>query len=174
MGLLVLAAVIATAPPAPHVEHPHAGLGVALGLGLETEPGRPYGWLLRLDYAALLVLPPPHRVGAIFGLTAGYEYWRGAPDWGFDVPVGFVIGIRAFAVRATVGLGVDALLVDHVANATGFGLYAPLASASAGVDVAGWQVMLDARVTRRWQFGADDRTQWTAAIMVGKTLESKD
>jgi hypothetical protein len=84
-----------------------------------------------------------------------------------------VLGIRAQPVRATVGIGVEGFLVDVVDDDTGFGLYAPFASVRVGADVRGLQLGVDARVVRRWQFGAPDHTQWQLGAFVGMTWESK-
>jgi hypothetical protein len=41
----------------------------------------------------------------------------------------------------------------------------------AGLDVASFTLLADARVTRRWQLGADDHTQLAVTLSVGYALE---
>jgi hypothetical protein len=162
------------APPLPHAvdrspaptppAHPPAGLGANLGVGWAGD-----GWLARLDYDVLPVMAPSGEAGAVFGFTPALEIWRAKPDWGFAIPVAVVGGIRVLPVRATLGVGFDALLVDVVADDTGVGLWAPFACASLGLDVYGARLGVDARVVRRWQIGAPDFTQWQLAIYAGYT-----
>jgi hypothetical protein len=167
------AAQVAAVPPEPPRRREWCECGVdlaaSLGVGTASEAGRPTGWLARLEYGALFV--PNRRNGAVLGITLGVEYWRAAPDWGVDLPLGFVLGARVFPFRATVGVGTDVLLLDQVANSTGVGIYfAPFASAAIGVDAGGWTVMADVRATYRLQLASESRAQYVGAIMVGRSL----
>ena len=90
---------------------------------------------------------------------------------GTDLPASLIIGVRGTPVRAALAGGFDAILVDRVRDDTVVGFYAPFAGASAGLDVAGFRPIADARVTRRWQFGADSRTQWMYTLSLGHTLQ---
>lgn len=158
------------AAPNPHGEH--VGLGGDLAVGAAYASGVGDAWVARLEYDAMPVLAPPRRIGPLVSFVVGYEYWRaGTGTWGFDLPAELELGLRAFPFRATVGVGADAMLVDQVRGDTGVGFWAPLASASAGFDVDGFTVMADARVTRRWQIGADDFTQWMFTLAIGNTWE---
>lgn len=159
--------VATEAPPRP--AHPPAGIGGALAVGWAGS-----GWLARLDYDVLPVMAPDGSPGPVLGFVPGIELWRAAPDWGFAIPLGFVVGLRVFPVRATIGVGFDALLVDTVNDDTGLGLWAPFATASAGLDVHGFRLGVDGRVVRRWQLGADDFTQWQLAIFAGRTWGTPD
>ena len=162
-----VAAKVAEPPP-----HPRAGLGVELGFGVVRSGDLPDGWAGRLMYHLMPALPAPHRVGALFDLAIGYEYWRSGPGtWGTDLPAELELGIRVPGVRAELGVGFDAMLLDQVHGDTGFGLWAPLASATAGIDLWHVTLMADARVTRRWQLGADDHTQWMFTLGLGYTEE---
>ncbi len=171
---------VATAPQPvatasrPSAPHPPSGLGGALTIGRAGMEGTPTGWLARFDYELFPVLAPRGVAGPIFGFHIGWEVWRAAPDWGLALPIAIVLGVRAQPVRATVGIGVEGFLVDVVDDDTGFGLYAPFACARVGGDVLGLQLGADARVVRRWQFGAPDHTQWQLGAFVGMTWESKD
>ena len=163
----------AAAEPTPTPEHPPAGLGARIAVGEAFASGVGDAWVARLEYELYPVLAPRHQAGPLFGFLIGAEYWRaGTGSSGFDLPAEVALGMRVFPVRVTVGVGADVFLVDQVRGDTGFGLWAPLASASAGVDVGGWNVMADVRVTRRWQFGADDFTQWMVTLGIGRTLET--
>src|SRR5262249_18260066 len=136
--------------------------------------GEEAGWIARLEYELFPVLAPRGVVGPLFGFQIGWEVWRAAPDWGLALPFTIVLGVRAQPVRATIGVGFEGFLVDVVDDATGFGLWAPFAPARLGADVRGFQLGADARIVRRWQFGAPDHTQWQLGVFVGYTQESKD
>ena len=173
LGLLVMAGASAAAqpvatgpapPPAPRPAHPPAGLGANLGVGWAGD-----GWVARLDYDVLPVMAPSGEAGAVLGFAPALEIWRDKPDWGFAIPLALIGGIRVLPVRATIGVGLDALLVDRVDDDTGFGLWAPFACANVGLDLYGARVGVDARVVRRWQLGAPDFTQWQLAIYAGYT-----
>lgn len=165
---------IAVDPGRPEPAHPPAGLGGALTVGRAGMSGAETGWLVRLEYEVFPVLAPRVIPGVIFGIHVGYEAWRAAPDWGLSVPVAVVFGVRAQPVRATIGVGVEGLVVDVVDDDTGVGFYAPLACARVGADVLGLQLGADARIVRRWQIGAPDHTQWQLGAFIGGTWESKD
>jgi len=160
---------ITTAPPAPSEPrnpHPPSGIGASFALGRAGD-----AWLARLDYDVLPVMAPTRTVGPVFGFMPGIEYWRGAGDSGFAIPIAILMGIRAFPGRATIGLGFDAIVIDSVNDDVGFGLWAPFVSANLGLDIDGFRLGVDARIVRRWQFGADDFTQWQLAIFAGRTIE---
>ncbi len=159
---------------AAHPErHPPAGLGGTLTVGRAGMSGTPTGWLVRLDYELFPVIAPAGTAGPVVGLHIGWEVWRAKPDWGLSLPLAIVFGVRAQPVRATLGVGLNALIVDVVNDDTGVGLYAPFACARVGGDVFGIQLGADARITRRWQIGAPDHTQWQLGVFAGGTWESK-
>jgi hypothetical protein len=166
---------VATQPvaSAPDHRHPHAGLGGGLSLGLVDGPGADRGWVARLEYELFPALTPPGKLGGFFGFLPGFQAWRTERGWGLGVPVAFTLGVRAPGVRFGVIAGVEALLVDTVDGDTGVGLYAPLAGLRLATEVRGWYAAADVRVTRRWQFGADDFTQWQAAFAIGHTWETR-
>jgi hypothetical protein len=146
-------------------------LGIEIGGGGATESGRPTAGLGRIDTVAVLA---PHReVGLLVAMHLGMEYWTNGPDQGFDTPFGVSLGARVFPFRITIGVGTDLFLVDRVAASAGFGMYAPYASARLGVSVGGWSVTVDARATYRWQFFSASRGQYTAALMIGRTLRTR-
>jgi hypothetical protein len=130
------------------------------------------GWVARLDYELFPVMWPHGTVGPLLGFMSGLEYWRDGDDKGFSVPVLWTGGVRAYAMRALLGVGIHAITIDSVGGDTGVGLWGPIAMASIGVDVWGVRVGVDARATRRWQIGADDFTQLQLAISVGYTYGS--
>ncbi|HEY5944646.1 MAG TPA: hypothetical protein VIV40_04105 [Kofleriaceae bacterium] len=162
--------------PRPSPTAANVGIGARVGGGLAYSDGVPDAWLFRFDYEAFLYLAPRGTVGGLFGFLTGWDYWHarsGPNNWGFGMPTAFVIGMRAVAVRGLVGFGVNAFTIDQVNDDTGFGWCAPLALADVGLDIHGLTLMADARVSRRWQFGADDHTQWMFSVMVGSTLEPR-
>ena len=150
-------------------KHPPSGLGANLVFGFAGQKAGPSGWSARLDYEVFPFFTPG-KIGGFFGFMPGFEVWRSGEDnWGFSVPFGIGGGVRLFPLRATVGAGLDAMLVDQVDDDTGFGLWAPFALAKLGVDVGGFQIGADARVGYRWQFGAEDHTRWQLGVYVGFT-----
>jgi len=163
--------------PARQLDAAPVGIGARFGYGHAYSNGVPDAWLLRFDYEAFLFLAPRNTVGGLFGFLTGFDYWHardGMPDnWGFGMPAAFVVGMRAVAVRGLVGFGVNALTIDQVADDTGVGWMAPMALANVGLDIYGFTTTVDARVSRRWQFGADDHTQWMLSVMIGATLEPR-
>ncbi len=149
--------------------HPPSGLGADLVFGAAGQKDGPSGWSARLDYEVFPFFAP-EKNGGFFGFMPGFEYWRsGENNWGFSVPFGIAGGVRLFPVRATVGFGFDAMLVDQVDDDTGFGIWAPFGLAKLGVDIHGFQIGADARIGYRWQWGADDHTRWQLGLYVGFT-----
>jgi hypothetical protein len=163
--------------PQPPRDFANVGMGARLGAGVAYSEGVPDAWLVRLEHELFPFITPRHTVGGLFGFMIGFDYWHardGVPNnWGIGLPASFVLGMRAVAVRALVGLGVNALTIDQVDDDTGFGWFAPMAMANVGVDLFGWTAMLDTRVSRRWQFGAPDHTQWMFSVMIGRTFEPR-
>jgi len=179
-GGLAAAQPIATQPAtetatttAPPPAHPPAGLGAGVTFGWGGQRHGREGWVARLEYEAFPVYGEANPVGAVFGFQPGFEVWRsGENNWGFSLPIAIVLGIRAFPVRGTVGVGFDAFLIDQVDDDTGVGFWAPFAMARFGADVLGYQVGADARYGYRWQFGADDHARWQLGVYVAKTFGS--
>lgn len=181
--LVVLLAGTARAQPSPrdpapepqrerrdYGHHGRGGLGMNFALASPASLGTIDGWLGRLEYELLVAYGEDDEVGPVAGIVGGAEYWRMNGDSGFAMPVGMVIGIRAVMMRATVGFGIHAITIDEIADDTGVGLYGPYAGTTVGFDVRGIRVFADARVSRHWQFGADDFTQWQLGLAVGYTM----
>ena len=176
--LVVVLAGTARAQPSPreppvqrdYGRHGRGGLGLNFALASPASLGTIDGWLGRLEYELLVAYGEDDEVGPVAGLTGGVEYWRQGEDSGFAMPVGMVIGIRAVMMRATIGFGIHAITIDEIADDTGVGLYGPYTSATVGFDIRGVRVFADARVSRHWQFGADDFTQWQLGLAVGYTM----
>jgi hypothetical protein len=103
----------------------------------------------------------------------GLQIWDGPDGWGVGLPFAVAVGVRAPGVRAGGLFGLEMFSVESMADDTGVGLYQPLAGARLALDPAGWYAGVAVRVTRRWQFGADDHTQWQGVAMLGFTWESK-
>jgi hypothetical protein len=173
-------AQVAADPPDPETtsraDRPprqHVGLGVKFAAGEAVADAIATAWVARLEYDLLPILAPPDgRPGGLSGFTLGADYWRaGHGTWGIGLPVQLVLGVRAAHLRVTGGIGADMLLIDQVHGDTGVGFYAPLASLSAGIDTHSITVLADVRVTRRWQIGADDFTQWMFTLSLGFTEE---
>lgn len=161
--------VEATRTPEHAHHHPPSALGAQLVFGWAGQRNGPRGWSARLDYEVFPFFDPGRR-GGLFGFMPGFEVWRSGEDnWGFSMPFGIVGGVKLFPVRATVGVGFDAMLVDQVEDDTGFGLWAPFALAKLGADVMGIQLGVDARIGYRWQIGADDHARWQLGFYAGYT-----
>lgn len=156
----------------PH-HHPPSGLGLDFVFGWAGQRHGPSGYVARLDYELYPVLAPSRVAGWVFVFHAGFEYWRfGDDNWGVSMPFTFALGLRVFPVRILGGVGFDTIVVDQVANDTGFGLFAPLAMARASLDLFGAQVGVDARYAYHWLLGADDHARWQLGLFVGGTMES--
>ena len=152
--------------------HPHAALGAGLAFGAARLGGGANGWVGRLDFELLPVLAPPGKVGPIVGLQPALQAWGSDDGGGFGIPYAVVMGVRAPGLRVTGMLGVEVFFVDKIHDDYGFGLYAPFAGARAVFEHRRAYLGFDVRVTRRWQFGAADYTQWQASITVGGLVET--
>ena len=150
--------------------HGPAGVGGGAMFGFGGQKDGPSGWVARIE-AEVLPLYTRGDVGAVFGGLWGFETWRSGDDnWGFSFPVGFVFGGRVSPMRAAIGGGIDAILIDQVDDDTGVGFYAPFALARLGFDIAGFQLGADARIGYRWQIGAADHARWQLGVYIGKTV----
>jgi hypothetical protein len=161
---------------APRGPDPDIGFEAALSAGTAYAEGVETAAMFRFEELMGLALPRRHT-GGLLGISLGMEYWRTKPGtWGSALPVQVIGGLRTYPVpfRFQIGLGVNAILLDRWDGDTGFGLYAPLASASIGLDFQKVAIMADARVTRRWLIGADDHTQWTTTLSVIFNMELAD
>ena len=166
------AQVVAGSPPPP--EQTPAGFGARIAIGHAYAGGMDDAWAFQFQEEVLPVIYPWREGGPFTGIALGVDYWRAKPGtWGMDLPVLFQLGVRGFGLRAQAGLGFEALVVDRLAFSTGAGLWAPLAQACAGLDLFGAQLLVDARVARRWQWGNDDFTQFTVTVSLGGTWEAK-
>ena len=161
-------------PVPPHEPAP-VGIGARLGYGWAYADGVPDAHLFRLDYETFVFITPRHTVGGMFGFLTGFDYWKGGEkdNWGFGLPAAFIIGMRAVAVRGYVGAGVNGFTIDQWNDDTGFGWMAPMAVANVGLDLFGFTASFDTRVSRRWQFGSPDHTQWMFSVMIGAVLEPR-
>ena len=164
------AAQVAAAPAAeePEHRHPPGGLGGSAVVGLADD-----GWVARLDYELFPVMAPHGVFGPVLGFVAGLEYWRDGGDKGFAMPVLWAGGVKLFPVRALLGVGIHLITIDSVDDDVGVGLWGPIAMASVSFDVRGVRLGVEARATRRWQFGADDFTQLQVALVAGYTLSTE-
>lgn len=167
--------IASTRDPSSTHRHGPVGIGADVAFGWAGQRGGPRGWSARFEYEVLPYFDPDKIVSALYGVMPGFEFWRsGADNWGFSLPFAIVGGVRLFPVRATFGVGIDALLVDQVNDDTGVGLFAPFALGKLAVDIAGVQLGLDARAGYRWQFGAEDRARWQLSIYTGFTAHPPD
>jgi hypothetical protein len=147
---------------------PDVGFEASLSAGVANAEGLDQAMIYRFEETMGLALPRWHT-GGLLGISIGMEYWRAKPGtWGSALPLQVIGGLRTYPIpfRFQIGLGANVLLLDRYDGDTGFGLYAPLASASVGLDFQKVAIMAETRVTRRWLIGADDHTQWTATLSV--------
>lgn len=165
------AQVVAGDPPRPQLAargNPDVGFEASLSAGVANAPGIDPAMIFRFEEFLGLALPRRHT-GGLVGFSIGMEYWRAKPGtWGSALPFQVIGGLRTYPIpfRFQLGVGLNVALLDRYDGDTGFGLYAPLASASIGLDFQKVAIMADARVTRRWLIGADDHTQWTTTLSV--------
>jgi hypothetical protein len=154
--------------------HDMPGQGPLFTYGRAGQRGGPSGYLLRYDFEMMPVYPGHDEDGGVVAYYVGYEWSRLGPDnWSFAMPLTWAFGMRTQPVRATVGFGLDLVVIDQVNDDTGVGFFAPFANARLGVDVKGFQLGVDARYGYHWQIGADDHARWQLGAFVGKTFEGK-
>lgn len=75
---------------------------------------------------------------------------------------------------ATVGAGVNVFTFDALDKMSGGGILSPRASARVGFVVGGFHLSAIAQVQRRWQWGSDDLTLFTAGLVLGGASEQRD
>lgn len=102
----------------------------------------------------------------VYGVLLGLEGFGGNSGGGGAAPASMYYGVRAPLLlhkRApcfffTIGVGVDLLVIDYVADDFGLGLTAPFATGTLGLELfPGGRILGDARFEYRWQWGAPDR-----------------
>ena len=147
-----------------------AGVGIELAYGPAGQLGGRSGSVWRLEDEVCPIFDRA-KLGAVLCVQPGLEVWSsGEDDWGFSMPLAIVAGVRAFPFRMVAGAGVDAILVDQVADDTGVGMYAPFALAKVGFDIEGFQAGIDGRIGYRWQLGAEDHGRWQLGMFIAKTF----
>ncbi|MCC6557347.1 MAG: hypothetical protein IT372_30725 [Polyangiaceae bacterium] len=107
------------------------------------------------------------RPSGIGGVTLGLEGWGSAQGGGGGVPFNFWGGFHSPVVTSAVGLGWEWAHYDEVRGDGGFGILAPMAVATIGLDFASVRVLADGRAQYRWNWGAEDRWQITVGISIG-------
>ncbi|HVV83529.1 MAG TPA: hypothetical protein VHE35_10675 [Kofleriaceae bacterium] len=148
-------------------------VGVDVAIGGVRANGLDDGWMVRAELEAAM-LSPPGGLGGYGGYLVGIQGWKAGADGGVGLPVAVELGLRAPRVRLGGLLGFEAIFVDRVGGDRGLGLYAPLAGANVRIEIApGWSLGADARVTRRWQLGADDHTQWQLGFSLTQLWERR-
>jgi hypothetical protein len=139
--------------------------GVRGTFGRSFTEGVSDGWYGRFELDAL-VSPAGRGAGPVAGALVGGELWLADDAVGGGLPMSFYFGYRTPTVFSSIGLGLEWFVYDDVHDDGGFGIAAPFAATSLGVDLGPVKLLADARVLYRWQWGAADRAQ----ALVGLSL----
>jgi hypothetical protein len=160
---------VAVGPPPPPPPQPPVGLEAE---GLRMTGGRAFteeiddGWFGRVETEHLWVGSREHASG-VGGVSLGLEGWGSRRGGGGGIPMSFWGGFHSPVLSSTVGLGWEWALYDDVKHDGGFGILAPLAVATLGLDFDSVRIMADGRAQYRWNWGAEDRWQLTLGVSVG-------
>ncbi len=175
-------AAVATAPPptapptvpppcTPEPEEPWKDeRGARLTGGLSYTEGIGPGGFGRLEMETYSLRRPDESW--IGGVLFGLEGWGSRDGGGGGIPMTMFTGFREdTSVFATVGAGWSWAIYDRVRRDGGFGIFAPLAAVSFGVDLEGVRIVADGRAQYRWQWDAKDRYQLEAGLTFGVTTD---
>ena len=163
-----------------------------LAVATTPPPERTFVWLFKGDGGVVVV--PGHRVGGygnvgfdalfdadrdrlrpVWGLSCGWEFFsvpKSGGGGGFNL--GLLGGLKSPHVVATVGAGVNLFTFDAMDKMSGGGIFSPRASARVGFVVGSFHLSAIAHVQRRWQWGTDDHTMFTAGLVLGPLSEQTD
>jgi hypothetical protein len=149
-----------------------AGAGVRGSFGRVFTRDVDPGWYGRLEMEAYTA-GTYRDAGPVGGALIGGEFWSAPGATGGGLPMGFYFGLRSPGVISTLGGGFQMFIVDEVDDDGGFGIYAPYAAFSLGVEAAGVRVLAEGRAQFRWQWGAEDRGQLQLGLSVAHLWESQ-
>lgn len=151
---------------------PGVGAGVRGSFGRVFTRDVDPGWYGRLEMEAYSA-GSYRAAGPVGGALIGGEFWSAPGATGGGLPMGFYFGVRSPAVISTLGGGFQMFIVDEVDDDGGFGIYAPYAAFTLGVEAGGVRVLAEGRAQFRWQWGAEDRGQLQLGLSVAHVWESK-
>lgn len=135
-----------------------ARVGLTLSGGGLLTPGLSQGWYGRIDGTALSGYAGDWH--SVYGVLAGFEYWSASNGSGGGVPAAFRVGLVGPLSQFAIDLGAETLIFDDRDDDFGFGIYAPFARALLGFDFGDVALLIDSQVQYRWQWGADDFTDY--------------
>lgn len=138
--------------------------GISLAGGSVATPGIDQGWYGRLDFSALAGKRKGWFGGTI-GADAGFEYWTSSGGSGGGIPMSVSFGALGPLSHLGINLGFE-FLVDDRDDDLGFGIYAPFARAKLGFDFGAVMILADSQIQYRWQWGADDYTDYRLGLSI--------
>jgi len=151
--------------------HGGAGGGLRGTFGPALSDGLDPGWFGRVELEAF-GSGAFQDAGPVMGVLIGGEFWTAKQGSGGGLPMSFFAGFRTPLVFSSLGFGTDFFIVDKVEGDAGFGIYAPFANLTFGVEVGSFRVLADARAIYRWQWGAPDRGQLQLGLTFVQLFES--
>ena len=152
-----------------------ADLTGALNFGRVFVDGANPGFYGRFDFGTTLRFKLQKHL--VVGTFSSFEGWASPRDDSDELNGGGTLAVMAYVgvispfSILSVGIGSDVLLLDHVHGDTGFGGYAPAAMAQLGVGSGPLRFVADARISYRWQLGAEDRTLFRLGGAVQMTFD---
>jgi hypothetical protein len=174
--------VVAIAPPLPPLPAVAAAapaperISVMLlnaGAGVVIAPGRRVGGYGSAGFDALFNADR-HLLKPVWGLSCAWEFFGIPRSGGGGFNLGLLGGLKSPTVVATVGVGVNAFTFDSTDDKRGGGILSPRARAQVGFLVGSFHFSAVAQAQRRWQWGSEDITLFTAGLALGGVLEERE
>jgi len=159
------------------------GAGPRLAFGVARSDDLPDGYYGRFETEYFEVeTRGGKRRGMIAGGTLGLEGWGGSAGGGGGITSSVYGGYRqplcpnpgTFDLFATGSFGWHWLIIDHVNDETGVGIFAPQASAVGGFEFGGVRLLGEAAAQYRWQWSAPDRPQYKFGAILSLHAELWD
>ncbi|MCA9634303.1 MAG: hypothetical protein KC766_41945 [Myxococcales bacterium] len=138
--------------------------GLSLAAGSVATPGIDQGWYGRLDFTTLAG-KRKGLFGGVIGADAGFEYWTSTGGSGGGIPIAVGFGALGPLSHFGIDLGFE-FLIDDRDDDLGFGIYAPFARGKLGFDFGSVMILADSQIQYRWQWGADDYTDYRLGLNI--------
>ncbi len=115
-----------------------------------------------------------HRLKPVWGIGGAWEIF-GHPRYGQGGGFNLELrgGLKSTCVIATVSAGVNLFTYDSFDHRGGGGIFSPRVGVRIGFLADGYYLGANAEVQRRWQWGSEDITMFTAGLIVGSGHENE-